>query len=140
MADHVPPTILTLLLCEKHLQDARTGQHSLISVIHTVHAASFPVLVPPPALFCEFTGCHGPLLLVLRIVDAEETREPVCQININGHLPDPLAVGSLVFGLPPLIFPEPGDYRIQAVCSGIAVLEKRLIVRKVSPPTAPAVE
>ena len=42
----------------------------------------------------------------------------------------PGAVTQVVFGMPRLVFPEPGDYRIQAISAGSRLLEKRLILRK----------
>ena len=41
-----------------------------------------------------------------------------------------LAVTQVVFGMPRLVFPEPGDYRIQAISGGSRLLEKRLILRE----------
>ncbi len=129
----VAPVFLTLMLCERIIHDAISGQHSLIGLVSNINAPRFPVQTPSLAIFTELTGCHGVVGMTFRIVDVNEERPPVCQIDLQGQMDDPLAVAQFAFGVPSMVFPQEGDYRVQAVVSGVAELEKRLMVRMVAP-------
>ncbi len=126
----VAPIVLTLLLCEKVIVDARTQQYSLIGLVSNVNASRFPVRSPSLCIYTEVTGGHGVTPLTVRIVDVDEERDSVVKLDLEVNLEDPLAVTQVVFGMPRLVFPEPGDYRLQAICEGTRLLEKRLILRE----------
>lgn len=128
----VAPVVLTLLLCEKVIVDARTQQYSLIGLVTNVNASRFPVRSPNLCIFTEVTGGHGITALTVKIVDVDEKREPVVKVDLQLNLENPLAVTQFVFGMPPLVFPRPGDYRLQAISNGATLLEKRLILREAS--------
>jgi len=132
----VAPIVLTLLLCEKVIVDARTQQYSLIGLVSNVNASRFPVRSPSLCIYTEVTGGHGVTPLTVLIVDVDEVREPVVKLDLEVNLEDPLAVTQVVFGMPKLIFPEPGDYRLQAVSGSHRLLEKRLILREATLPEA----
>ncbi len=129
----VAPIVLTLLLCEKVIVDARTQQYSLIGLVSNVNASRFPVRSPSLCIYTEITGGHGVTPLTVRIVDVDEKLDPVVKLDLEVNLEDPLAVTQVVFGMPRLVFPEMGDYRLQAISGGTRLLEKRLILREASP-------
>lgn len=126
----VAPIVLTLLLCEKVIVDARTQQYSLVGLVSNVNASRFPVRSPSLCIYTEITGGHGVTPLSVRIVDVDEKRDPVVKLDLEVNLEDPLAVTQVVFGMPRLVFPEMGDYRLQAVSGSTRLLEKRLILRE----------
>ncbi len=136
----VAPIVLTLLLCEKVIVDARTQQYSLIGLVSNVNASRFPVRSPTLCIYTEVTGGHGVTPLTVRIVDVDEQREPVVKLDLEVNLEDPLAVTQVVFGMPRLIFPEAGDYRLQAISGDSRLLEKRIILRDAPPPLLPGEE
>jgi hypothetical protein len=105
-----------------------------------VNASRFPVRSPNLCIYTEVTGGHGVTPLSVRIVDVDEKREPVVKLDLEVNLEDPLAVTQVVFGMPRLVFPEPGDYRIQALSGGSRLLEKRLILREAETPQVPGEE
>ncbi len=126
----VAPIVLTLLLAEKVIVDARTQQYSLIGLVSNVNATRFPVRSPSLCIYTEITGGHGVTPLTVRIVDVDEKRDPVVKLDLEVNLEDPLAVTQVVFGMPRLVFPQMGDYRLQAISGGTRLLEKRLILRE----------
>lgn len=126
----VAPIVLTLLLCEKVIVDARTQQYSLVGLVSNVNASRFPVRSPSLCIYTEITGGHGVTPLSVRIVDVDEKRDPVVKLDLEVNLEDPLAVTQVVFGMPRLVFPEMGDYRLQAMSGSTRLLEKRLILRE----------
>ncbi len=135
MNQDINPVIVGLHLCERVLMDAATKQISLIQLIQNVNAPKFPTRAARWFLYGEFTGCHGAASLTFRVVDALEEREPVCQLSLQLQQDDPLAVGHIICHLPPLVFPDEGEYRIQAIPGDGVPFEKRLVVRKIIPPS-----
>ncbi len=133
----VAPIVLTLLLCEKVIVDARTQQYSLIGLVSNVNASRFPVRSPSLCIYTEITGGHGLTPLTVRIVDVDEEHDPVVKLDLEVNLEDPLAVTQVVFGMPRLVFPAPGDYRLQALSGEVRLLEKRLILREAAVPDMP---
>ncbi|MHC4109129.1 MAG: DUF6941 family protein, partial [Planctomycetota bacterium] len=95
----VAPVVLTLLLCEKVIVDARTQQYSLVGLVSNVNASRFPVRSPNLCIFTEVTGGHGVTGLTVRIVDVDENREPVVKLDLQLNLENPLAVTQFVFGM-----------------------------------------
>ncbi len=89
---------------------------------------------PSLCIYTEVTGGHGVTPLTVRIVDVDEEREPVVKLDLEVNLEDPLAVTQVVFGMPRLVFPQPGDYRLQALSGSHRLLEKRLILREAALP------
>lgn len=133
----VAPIVLTLLLCENVIVDVRTKQYSLIGLVSNVNASRFPVRSPSLFIYTEITGGHGVTPLTVRIVDVDEKLDPVVKLDLEVNLEDPLAVTQVVFGMPRLVFPKMGDYRLQAISAGTRLLEKRLILREAAPGEVP---
>ena len=132
-----PPTPLSLIVCERVIVDAVTGQHSLIGTMPHVQASGFPVALPQMAVFAEFTNGRGPTALTLRIADVNEEREPVFAASVSIPMDDPLMVGCLVMGLANLVFPSAGEYRVQVLCGTILLTERKLMLMPMNPPTQP---
>jgi len=136
----VAPIVLTLLLCEKVIVDARTQQYSLVGLVSNVNATRFPVRSPSLCIYTEVTGGHGVTPMSVRIVDVDEKRDPVVKLDLEVNLEDPLAVTQVVFGMPRLVFPVAGDYRLQAISGGTRLLEKRIILREATGSPLPGEE
>jgi len=124
----VPPMINTLLICEKVITAQGSSQQSLIGLVYGVFASRYPFQTPMLHMFMEVTGCHGQFRLKFRLIDANEERPPVGQGKCETSVDDPLAVSRLVFPLPPMEIPEPGEYRLQAFTGdGPPAIERKLL-------------
>jgi hypothetical protein len=129
-----PPQALSLLLAETHISDARTGQNSLIGILDHVHGNRYPVMLTRLCIFAELTNGRGTVPVSMRIIDADEARPPVLTGNMEVAFPDPLAVSQLAFGAGGVLFPEPGEYRVQLLSGGHLLLERRLVLILDKPP------
>lgn len=107
-SNDVVPIVLSFLVCDRVILDAQTSQPSIIGIVTSVQASKFPVQSPPLAFFAELTSGHGLAPLVLRVVDANEERPPVLEVELSVEMGDPLAITSLTLGVGSLVFPEPG--------------------------------
>ena len=83
------------------------------------------------------TDLKLPRLLHGAILRSPLPNVQVVKLDLEVNLEDPLAVTQVVFGMPRLIFPEAGDYRLQAISGGSRLLEKRIILREAPPPPPP---
>lgn len=134
-----PPLALSLILADNQSEDARTRQHSLLGIISHIQAFRFPVIVPRLCIYAELTGGRGKMHMAVRLIDADEVRPPVAVMEFEAEFHDPIAINQLATGLVGLVFPEPGEYRLQLIGEGELLLERRLVVVQL-PPLQPAVD
>ena len=71
---------------------------------------------------------RGETPLRLRLTDVEEAGEPVLEFETTVNFLDPTEEVEMAFRLADLIFPEPGDYRLQLYAVGKFLRERRLLV------------
>lgn len=128
------PMVLSFLLCDRLIIDANTGQQSLIGIVTQVQALKFPVASPPLWFFAELASGHGQVPVRFEIVDVNEARPPVIDVEVLMNFPDPRAIVHIGLRLPPLIFPEPGDYRLRMLSRGEFLADRRIVIGAVAPP------
>ncbi len=71
------------------------------------------------------------------LVDSDEEREPVFEEETLVSFPDPLAEIDLVFHLSDLVFPAPGEYRLQLCAAGQFLRERRVVIVPLHTPDQP---
>ncbi len=139
----VKPDVLSLLVCDQILVDRLTGKTSLIGLFSNIGATQFPVRHPQLWVFAALTDGHGRTPLELRVVDADDARPPVAHGAATLEFNNPRAVACLNLHFAGLVFPEPGQYRVQLRCHGELLREARLqlskIVKRQKPPPPPPV-
>lgn len=128
-----PPVVLTLLIADNHILDARWGQHSVIGIFSQVKATIFPLTLSRLCIYAELSNGRGPVPIQVRIIDSAEARPPVVDAIANLTFADPLDVGHLAFGAMGATFPVPGDYRVQLLAHGTLLAERRLNLVQVAP-------
>ena len=67
----------------------------------------------------------------LRLIDAEEDREPIFDTEQEFEFSDPRMIAEITFTLGGLTFPAPGEYRFQLWAGGEFLMERRLIVNQI---------
>lgn len=134
------PEVLALILCDQIITDRLTGKQSLIGMFSTVHSRGFPVSHPQLCVYVALTSGHGKSNIVIRIVDANESRPPVVEGRGAVEFKDPRTIANLALQFHGLVFPEPGAYRVQLFCESELLREARLELVKAQPrprPTGP---
>jgi hypothetical protein len=120
------PIVLSLLVCRRIIRDAMSNEYSIIGITSELAVPSFPITAPMFFAFAELTGVHGDVELVFRIIDANEDRPPVAEVKGGGAIADgPLGVAQLAVGMAGLVFPEPGEYRLQLSSRGTLLAERK---------------
>lgn len=126
------PEILTLQVCERVIRDEMTKQVSVIGLLDQLVAKRYPTTMYRLLVFLEMSGGHGMTALEIRMVDADELRPPVFSMMFQVMFDDPNAVTRVPLEVQGSTVPEPGEYRVQVLCQG-AILRQRRLTMNVGP-------
>jgi hypothetical protein len=131
--EHQAPDVLAMVLADAVLRDLVTGKAFIQGTYSAIKAAEFPLTYPAIVVYAAITNGHGQTEMELRLVDVDEERPPVFRTTLVMNFTDPLVVAEAVFAKAPVIFPGPGDYRLQLFGAGQPLRERRLQVVLVPP-------
>jgi hypothetical protein len=140
MSDHAKPIPLALIVCDYIHTDPLTRRRTLLGLHHVRPFQAFPTPPVPLGVYASMTEYTGKVPVSLRIVDAEEARPPVYEhsMELPGEM-NPLVTVECDFNIRSISFPEPGDYRVQLLAEGVAIIERKLRIDRVmarKPPPA----
>jgi hypothetical protein len=124
--EHQAPDVLALVLADTILRDA-FGKCYIQGTYNAIFAPQFPLL-HSIVVYLAITSGHGKTPLTIRLIDTDEAREPIFEEHTGVDFPDPFVVAEMVFAKAPVIFPEPGEYRLQMYCAGALLRERRIHV------------
>jgi hypothetical protein len=137
--DRMVPDVLAMLVCDQIITDRLTGKQSLIGMFSTVHAPRFPATHPQLCVFVALTEGYGKTDLTIKIVDANDARPAIVEGRGGVEFQNPRAIANLALQFHGLVFPEPGDYRVQLYSGGQLLREARLQLLQIRPrPAKPA--
>ncbi len=135
MPVHRPtPDVLALIVCDQIITDRITGKQSLIGMFSNVHTRAFPATHPQLCVFVALTEGHGETDLVIRIVDSNDARPPIVEGKGKVIFKDPRAIANLALQFHGMVFPAPGEYRVQLYAGGTLLREARLQLTLFQPP------
>lgn len=135
--DQQPPEVLALLIADHVHQDDSSGKFFILGTRSAIGAATFPCNRPTLAVFTALTDGRGETVVKLRLTDVEEAYEPVFEYETVVDFSDPTDEREAVFLLRDLVFPEPGDYRLQLWGAGQLLRERRFLVIPLENPGLP---
>lgn len=121
-----PPYVLAMILADAIHHDLATGKNYIQGTFQVITASSFPWTYPSLVVYVLLTEGYGDTRLRLRLVDGDEARPPIFELETVVNFPDPLAVLEVAFPQFNVVFPEAGDYRVQLFGAGEPLLERRL--------------
>jgi len=127
-SDVPPPMPLAMVICDQVYRDPATGKTTLLGIFSTVHARKFPATHPTMGLYVALTDGRGEVPLRIQLIDAAESRDALFKTELSARFPDPRSIIEVVMGLPPLVFPEPGEYRFQVFAKDELVIERRVVL------------
>jgi hypothetical protein len=134
----IAPQVLSLLICDQIIIDRLTGKTSLIGIFGSIGSTTFPMRHPQLCVFASLNDGRGKTPLDIHIVDTDEQREPVVTGRAVVEFKDPRAIAFLNLHFSGLVFPQPGEYRLQLSSNGELLREVRLELVQAVPrkPTA----
>ena len=121
-----PSVVLAMVLADTVLVDVTTGKNTIQGTYQKLRAADFPYTHTAIVVYVVLTEGHGATTVQLRLVDRDEIRPPIFELESRVDFPDPLTDVEVVFAQPRVVFPEPGDYRLQLFAGDAPLLERRL--------------
>ena len=127
------PDVLSLIVCDQIITDRVTGKQSLIGMFSKVHARGFPATHPQLCVYVALTEGYGSTDIMIRIVDANDARPPIVEGKGQVQFKNPRAIANLALQFHGLVFPQPGEYRVQLHAAGQLLREARLELVQVTP-------
>ena len=122
------PEPLAMVMCDLIWHDSYSGKHSLLGAFSQLNSSTFPFIHERLAVYVLLTDGHGTVKLRLQLVDVDEQRPPIVQIDVEQPFRDPTAVNESSFTFNNLLFESPGEYRLQLFANDEFVMERRLPV------------
>jgi len=120
------PFALSMIICDAVHLDPGTNKAYILGCFGDVGADSFPAAHSSMTVFAEVTECRGKTPFLVRVIDVDERQEPVAVARTDLSIPDPLAITMLVLRLEEIVFPAPGEYRVQLFSGDTPLMERRL--------------
>lgn len=129
-----PPSALSIIICDNLWKDQLSGKTYILGTYSAIKARGFPAAHPQMAILVSLTNGRGKNVIRVRLIDTDEESEPLWEANLEVDFPDPRAILEFGFVFGPVIFPEPGEYRVQVLCGTSPIIERRLVVMPSQPP------
>lgn len=125
------PYVLSLLVCDQVITDSETQKPSVIGCFSSLLAPKFPVVHPGFVIFAELTDGQGSVPITIRLTDVDED---LILFEVKAEVPmeSPLMVGRILMRLPPVLFPSPGEYRLQFFAADEPLMERRILLIQIS--------
>lgn len=127
------PYAQCLVVCDQVIREAGTGKHSLIGIFSHIGASRFPAMHPRLAVYLALSDGLGNVPIRIAIVDARDSTRCLVQAETQVPFQDPRVVAEAAIDFPNLVFPTPGDYRVQLYADDNLLMERRLMVADMQP-------
>ena len=122
------PYVLALVICDAIHVDPGTGKRTILGCFSAIHTRGFPTVHPHMAIYVALTDARGKIPITLRIVDVDEKTDPVFEAEAELEFPDPRTILECDFHVGNVVFPSPGEYRLQLYCRNAPLMERRIVV------------
>lgn len=122
------PYTLAMVICDLVHRDPGTGKFTLLGCFSAITARSFPATHPAMAIYVALTDGRGRIPIKLRLVDVDEERQPIFELATDIEFQDPRTVMELAFYVGNIVFPSPGEYRLQLKGGDTPMMERRIVL------------
>jgi hypothetical protein len=129
MENQIPPICQAIVLCDGLHQSPSTRRISLLETIGNILKANdFPQSWSPIVAYFILTNGRGRADLTLRWTDPDDEPLPGSEQHHEIEFGDPLETYEVFFYCDGLVFPEPGEYRIELLIADKIVADRRIFV------------
>lgn len=122
-----PPIILAILPADYVHTDPTTGKKTVLGVLGGVYAFAFPAVHEFLAVYIAVTDVYNEVVISVEVVEVAAGDEPVNVGELTVKAASPLQVIEFGIPWPDVIFPRPGEYRLQAKHGGVVLNEWRIM-------------
>jgi len=130
----IQPILLSAITCHRVILDKVSEMPSVIDIVQTINAQSYPARCPQIVFFCELTNGHGTTAAKMRLVCNQEEEKVIFEREGTVEFGDVRQIVTLAMDLHGIIFPCPGEYRFQLFTGGVLLGERRITCREVRLP------
>jgi hypothetical protein len=128
MPDLPAPFPLAIVIADAVHIDPSNGKAFILGTFSVIHATGFPAAHQFMAVFISLTGGRGIVPIRATIIRTGEEEEIIAQTDGEVEFSDPRVIVDLMLGLEGIVFPAPGEYRVQLYAAGEFMTERRLVV------------
>lgn len=129
-----PPVLLSAVVCDQVIIDARTNKASIIGIFENISAPKYPARHPRLAFFFELTNGRGKTELTIKLVDVQNEDKMLWECTVREELKDIRQVVNSTFDIGGITFPHPGEYRFQIYAGTTLLGERRIICTELALP------
>jgi len=131
----VPPLLLSAIVCDRVIFDRISGAPSLINIVELINSPKYPARYGQLVFFCELTNGYGKTKTKIRLVDVQKDDRTILEQEGTVEFKDVRQIVRLAVDLHGIVFPHPGEYRFQLFAEDELLGERRIVCRKVQPPS-----
>lgn len=136
MAENVrelpPPVLLAALVCDMVILDAMTGKGTVVGIFDVINAPTYPVRHDRLFVFCQLTNGRGSVDIHTKFVDLEDDEKVIFENTVKAEFADVRQVANVVSQFLGLVFPHPGEYRVQVFAGTDFLGERRIICKQMA--------
>jgi hypothetical protein len=125
-----PPVLLAALVCDMVILDALTGKGTVVGIFDVINASKYPAQHPALFVFCQLTNGRGRIGIRFHIIDLGDDEKIIQRGTLEQEFKDVREVVNVVLRLSGLVFPHPGEYRVQIFAGTDFLGERRIICKE----------
>ena len=137
MAENVPeippPMLLAAMVCDTVIIDARTGKGTVVGIFDMINALEYPVRHDRLCVFCQLTNGRGRVDVHADIIDLEDDEKLLYRNQVQAEFVDVRQVANVILEFVGLVFPHPGEYRVQVLTGTDFLGERRILCKLIVP-------
>ena len=133
----IQPILLSAITCNRVIFDKVSGMPSIIDIVQTIDAKSYPARHPQIVFFCEMTNGHGTTDVKIGLVNTQDEEKIIFEREGKVRFENVKQIVTLAMNLQGIVFPSPGEYRFQLFGGGNLLGERRIACRQVKLPPKP---
>ncbi len=136
MAENVPeippPVLLAALVCDMVIVDGMTGKGTVVGIFDMINAPAYPVRHDRLFVFCQLTNGRGRVDVHADIVDLESDEKVIYKNHVQAEFVDVRQVANVMLEFVGLVFPHPGEYRVQMFAGTEFLGERRILCKLIA--------
>jgi hypothetical protein len=125
------PLVLAMVVCDWVHRDPATNKHTILGTFSSLAAPHYPATHKRLGIYVALTDVLGLTPITLKLVDVNETRPEQELASGKIRCPDPRLVAEMGFNVPGVLFPAPGEYRLQLFAGQTLLLERRILAMQI---------
>lgn len=126
------PIVLALIVCDDVWIDANSGKQTVLGIYGSVATRQFPYVMPRLAIYISLTECPPEMPIRVSVVDVDDQYPPIVDGEQVIQSSDPREVAQGTVRARNVAFPAAGEYRVQLWACGELMVERRLLLIKMS--------